>query len=82
MDTLFFDLNILKIKVKVFTEATYSRKSFRRNSRKNDFGNIFGNIFGENFGEDFGEDFREDFGENSINIYLKKVQYCYFLYLF
>ena len=82
MVTLFFDLNILKIKVKVFTEATYSRKSFRRNSRKNDFGNIFGNIFGENFREDFGEDFREDFGENSINIYLKKVQYCYFLYLF
>ena len=78
MDTLFFDLNILKIKVKVFTEATYSRKSFRRNSRKNDFGNIFGNIFGETFGEDFGE----DFGENSIDIYLKKVQYCYFLYLF
>ena len=82
MDTLIFDLNILKIKVRVFSEATYSRKSFRRNSRKNDFGNIFGNIFGENFREDFGEDFREDFGENSINIYLKKVQYCYFLYLF
>ena len=82
MDTLFFDLNILKIKVRVFTEATYSRKSFRRNSRKNDFGNIFGNIFGKNFGEDLGEDFGEDFGENSIEIYLKKVQYCYFLYLF
>ena len=82
MDTLFFDLNILKIKVKVFTEATCSRKSFQRYSRKNDFGNIFGNIFGETFGEFFGEDFGEDFGENSIDIYLKKVQYCYFLYLF
>ena len=78
MDTLFFDLNILKIKVRVFTEATYSRKSFRRNSRKNDFRNIFG----KNFGEDLGEDFGEDFGENSIEIYLKKVQYCYFFYLF
>ena len=82
MDTLFFDLNILKIKVRALLRQLILGKVSDGIQKKMTSEIFSGKLLGKISGKTSGNIFGEDFGENSIEIYLKKVQYCYFFYLF